>query len=138
MRLLRSLLPALLLAAFGIVPISAQLTGQNKSADASEAPTIYVTRSLVIETVVVKDKKGNPIDGLTAKDFTITEDGAPQSISFCEHQSLPETATPLAVTPNTSAEDIKIYNRLAAPRSPPRAPARSATKTSVCSPSTST
>jgi VWFA-related protein len=113
MRLLRSLLPALLLAAFGIVPIGAQLTGQNKSADASEAPTIYVTRSLVIETVVVKDKKGNPIDGLTAKDFTITEDGAPQSISFCEHQSLPETATPLTVTPNAGAEDIKIYNRLA-------------------------
>jgi VWFA-related protein len=113
MRLLRSL-PALLLAVAAVTaPASAQLAGQNKPADASETPTIYVTRSLVVEAVVVKDKKGNPIDGLTAKDFTVTEDGVPQTISFCEHQSLPETAAPLAVTPNTSAEDIKIFNRLA-------------------------
>ena len=26
---------------------------------------------LVVETVIVKDKNGNPIEGLTAKDFTI-------------------------------------------------------------------
>ncbi|MGD0796672.1 MAG: VWA domain-containing protein [Acidobacteriaceae bacterium] len=113
MRLLRSLLPALLLAAAAtaaVTPLRAQLTGQNKSAD--ETPTIHVTRSLVIETVVVKDKKGNPIDGLTAKDFTVTEDGVVQAISFCEHQSLPDTTTPLTVTPTAGAEDIKIYNRL--------------------------
>ena len=91
---------------------SAQLTGQNKPAGATDTPTISVTTRLIIETVTVKDKKGKPIDGLTDKDFTITEDGVPQKISFCEHQTLPEDATPLAVTPS-GAEDIKIYNRLA-------------------------
>ncbi len=35
------------------------------------------------------------IHGLTAKDFTLTEDGVPQTISFCEHEDLAETAKPL-------------------------------------------
>jgi VWFA-related protein len=101
-------------AAFAVtLPARAQLTGSNKPADAGDTPTITVTSRLIIETVVVKDKKGVPIQGLTAKDFTITEDGVAQKISFCEHQSLPETTTPLTVTPSAGGEDIKIYNRLA-------------------------
>src|SRR5688500_3720862 len=44
---------------------------------------------LIVETVTVKDNAGNPIEGLTAKDFTITEDGEPQTISFVEFQRLP-------------------------------------------------
>ena len=101
-----------LAAGAGTLPAGAQLTGQNKPAGATDTPTISVTTRLIIETVTVKDKKGKPIDGLTDKDFTITEDGIPQVIKFCEHQTLPEDATPLAVTPS-GTEDIKIYNRLA-------------------------
>ena len=120
MRLPNSMLLRLTLAAgalsvaagAGALSSGAQLTGQNKPAGASDTPTISVTTRLVVEAVVVKDKKGKPIDGLTTKDFTITEDGVPQKISFCEHQTLPEDATPLVVTPS-GAEDIKIYNRLA-------------------------
>jgi len=96
----------------GTLPARAQLTGQNKPADANQTPTIQVTTRLIIETVVVKDKKGNPIDGLGIKDFTVTEDGQPQKINFCEHQMLTETSTPLPPTP-PGGENIKIYNRLA-------------------------
>ena len=45
---------------------------------------------LVVETVSVRDKNGKPVEGLTAKDFTITEDNVPQNIAFCEYQKLEE------------------------------------------------
>ena len=104
----------LAVAAFAVtLPGRAQLTGSNKPADAGDTPLITTTVRLVVEDIVVKDKKGVPIQGLTAKDFILTEDGVPQKISFAEHQSVPETTTPLTVTPAAGAEDIKIYNRLA-------------------------
>src|SRR5436190_9613081 len=46
--------------------------------------------NLVVEIVSVRDKDGKPIEGLTAKDFTITENNAPQTIKFCEYEKLPE------------------------------------------------
>ncbi len=52
--------------------------------------TFRTTTQLVVETVVVRDKRGNPVEGLTQKDFVVTEDGAPQEISFFEFQKLPE------------------------------------------------
>jgi VWFA-related protein len=67
---------------------------------------------LVVETVVVKDKQGKPIEGLTADDFTLTEDGIPQKIRYCEYQTLPTSATPIPPT-LASEESVKIYKRLA-------------------------
>src|SRR5690349_18632825 len=52
------------------------------------------TTQLVVETVVVKDKSGKPVSGLSAKDFTITEDGVVQAIKFFEHQKFDETLAP--------------------------------------------
>ncbi len=66
----------------------AQQVGENKTS--GDTPTFSVTRQLKIETVLVKDKSGNPVEGLTAKDFTITEDGTPQEIKFFEYQKLEE------------------------------------------------
>jgi VWFA-related protein len=90
----------------------AQTIGTNKAPGQSDSYTLSVSSQLVVETVVVEDKKGNPIRGLTAKDFTLTEDGVPQTIRFCEYQQLPTIATPLAKLPQDE-EDIKIYKRLA-------------------------
>jgi VWFA-related protein len=90
----------------------AQLTGANKTPGSGDVVTLHETVRLVVETVTAKDKAGKTITGLTAKDFTLTEDGVPQKISFCEYQSLPETTTVLP--PSTpSEENVKIYNRLA-------------------------
>ena len=50
-----------------------------------------VSTQLIVETVTVNDKNGNPVEGLTAKDFTVTEDGKPQTIAFVEYQKLPDT-----------------------------------------------
>src|SRR5579859_1070227 len=68
----------------------AQQIGKNNTSQ--EAATFKVNTQLVVETVVVKDKSGNSIDGLTAKDFTITENGVPQTIKFFEFQKLEEAA----------------------------------------------
>jgi len=90
----------------------AQQIGQNKPADGSQGFTLSLKVQLVVETVVVKDKDGKTIPGLTAKDFTITEDGVPQTVRICERQNLVEQSAPLpAIKPGT--EDIRIYKHLA-------------------------
>ena len=53
------------------------------------AATFRSTTRLIVQTVSVKDKDGKPIEGLTAKDFIVTEDGEPQTVSFAEFQRLP-------------------------------------------------
>src|SRR5579862_9910894 len=103
------------------LPAAAQQIGQNVSMGGAETATIRVNTQLVVEPVVVKDKKGNPIGGLTAKDFTITENGTPQTASFCEHQELPQGPS-AARLPPSAPEDIKIYCRLDRTRITPEAP----------------
>jgi VWFA-related protein len=91
---------------------NAQQIGQNKSAEGQENFTLSMKVQLVVESVVVKDKQGKAILGLTAKDFALTEDGAPQTIKICEHQDLASKAEPLPVS-KAGEEDIHIYKKLA-------------------------
>ena len=107
---MRRLMP-FMLALFSSLPLPAQQIGSNKSADQPDSYKLTVQSQLVVETVVVKDKGGRFISQLTAKDFTVTEDGAPQKIRFVEHESLPIDATPLPPS-NPDDERITIYKRL--------------------------
>ena len=108
--------PVLLIVALvslvAYAPTHAQTIGQNKQPSAQDTYTLSVRSQLVVEAVTVKDKQGNSVDGLTASDFTLTEDGIPQKIRFCEHQTLPTTAAPLPPS-NPQSEDITIYRKLA-------------------------
>src|SRR3984885_15008513 len=115
---MRSLLTFLLLATLSA---EAQQIGQNASPGNTDVTTLSVRSQIVIETVVVRDKKGNTIDGLTAKDFTITEDGVPQTIRFCEPQSMPSALSDVPLNPS-GPEDIKIYNRLGRTQITPESP----------------
>jgi VWFA-related protein len=72
---------------------AAQQPQQNAQTPA-EPVTFTSSTQLVIETVTVNDKSGKPIMGLTQKDFTVTEDGAPQAIKFFEYQELPDAVEP--------------------------------------------
>lgn len=66
---------------------------------------------LVIEIVSVKDKSGKSIEGLTAKDFVLTEDGKPQTITICEYQQLKEGAAPVAAPVDLA--DMRFQTQIA-------------------------
>ena len=86
----------------------AQQVGENKTGN--DVPNFTVTRQLKIETVLVKDKNGNPVENLTAKDFTVTEDGVAQEIKFFEYQRLEEIIKEAEPLPPIGAP--KYYEKL--------------------------
>src|ERR1700691_742168 len=99
----------------------AQQVGQNKSPSESTTYTFTAKSQLVVETVVVEDKQGKFIEGLTVKDFAVTEHGASQKVTFCEHEDLAANASPLPVAAPGS-EEIQIYKRLARTQVSPETP----------------
>jgi VWFA-related protein len=73
---------------------------------AQQQPAQPIFRSstrLIVQTVTVLDRQGRPVEGLTAADFAVTEDGQPQDIAFVEFQRLdapvPDATTVLASPP---------------------------------------
>ncbi len=75
------------------VPLVAILAAQTHSEPPAPGVVKFQTSTqLVVEVVSVKDKSGKPIEGLTAGDFTVSENGAPQAIALCEFQRLDKSA----------------------------------------------
>ena len=112
----------LLLAALAAgTAAAAQNIGSNAAPGQTETYKLTLNSQLVVETVVAKDKQGKFISGLTAKDFTVTEDGAPQTIKFCEHQQFSEAVEPLPPQP-VDDENITIYKRLTRTQFAPEPP----------------
>ena len=87
--------------------------GRRRSCCAAQAPhgrqqpTFRAGTRLIVQTVTVKDKDGKPIEGLTANDFVVTEDGEPQDDRV--------RRVPAAASTRTRRPRL--------PRRPPRAPA---------------
>ena len=82
------------LAALAALPASAQTP---------PTPTLHVTSRETVVDITVTDAKGQPVHGLKQSDFTIKEDGKPQSIrSFAEFGRATPTApqTPPKLPPN--------------------------------------
>ncbi len=90
----------------------AQVVGSNTAPGQAPSYTLSVESQLVVEAVTVEDKQGNFIHGLTAKDFAVTEDGAPQKVSLFQFENLGKEAKPLPVIA-PSDENITVYDRLA-------------------------
>jgi VWFA-related protein len=100
---------AIAILIFAAAAACAQQIGQNATGNSATA-TFTTSTQLVVEAVAATDKKGNSIEGLTAKDFTVTEDGVTQVIRFFEHQELPQT--PSAAPAGSEPEHIHIYDKL--------------------------
>jgi VWFA-related protein len=111
----------LLIALSGGAGVGAQKIGSNSTPGQTETFKLTLNSQLVVETVVVKDKQGKFISGLTARNFTVTEDGAPQTIKFCEHQQFSEAVDPLPPAPGDD-ENITIYKKLTRTQFAPETP----------------
>ena len=81
-----------------------------------QAPfTLSVNTRLVVQTVSVKDRDGNPIEGLTKDDFILTEDGVPQTLSVFEFQKLDDRILPpaISISPNRAPAPPSVQNSIA-------------------------
>src|SRR5438046_422491 len=105
---MRLVIAIFLLAAWAVRP---QQVGQNAPPGSNGTATFTTATQLVVETVVATDKKGSPIESLTDKDFTVTENGVTQAIRFFEHQNLPQTRGAVPVV-GSEPEHIHIYDKL--------------------------
>ncbi len=106
---MRTLLAIFFVSTLAMLCAAGQQIGQNKTPGA-DTYTLSVKSQLVVETVVAKDKQGKFIEGLTAKDFAVTEDGVPQTIRFCEHQDMSDAGHVPSAPPGS--EEIKLYKTL--------------------------
>ena len=93
-------------------------TGTNNS-----GPKVFnlggISTQLVVEDVMIKSKDGNPISGLKASDFTVTEDGKPQDIKVFEFQKLQDEAVAMPETLKTrTPESAKADATAPAPAAP--------------------
>src|SRR5579872_4988375 len=80
-----------------VLIVSAQQAPQQAQTPAPGTKKMFqfeASSNLVIETVSLKDKSGNPVEGLKATDFVVMEDGKPQTVKFFEFQKLENEAAP--------------------------------------------
>jgi VWFA-related protein len=67
--------------------------GRSQQPDTSGAFTLKVQSDIVLTNVVVRDKKtGEVVRGLKASDFTILENGKPQTIASFDYENVDEAA----------------------------------------------
>jgi hypothetical protein len=80
-------LPAIL-PALGTLLLLGQMSGAQSSLPPGQ--TIHVDTQLVLLDALVQNKKtGLTVDTLSVKDFQLSEDGVPQTISYFSRDQLP-------------------------------------------------
>src|SRR5512143_3719576 len=101
--------PAVLVLA-SAAALAAQEAQKPAAPPPSETPTFPAQGEQVIVDVVVTDKKGNPIKGLTKDDLSVSEDGAPQQVVSFEAVQVPDAPSqtpppPPIVSVNNTPEE---------------------------------
>ena len=78
------------------------LRAQSAPSSNQPAPVLRVATHIVQVHVIVQDKKGEPVTGLTKEDFTLLDKGQPQRIAFFSEESGGLRSAPAEpVPPNT-------------------------------------
>lgn len=80
---------------------------------AQDQPLVRTSANEVVVDVVVRDKKGKLVRGLTAADFSLSEDGAPQPVTLVREAGL-TASTPGATAPAPVA--VTVADATRAPR----------------------
>ena len=75
-----------------LAPAQTQAPAQPRQPRGSELYRFRADTEVVLVNVIVRDKSGNPVRGLTQKDFTVLEDGKPQSIRSFDFEDVGVTA----------------------------------------------
>ena len=70
------------------------------------APVFRAGSKLVEVEVTVLDKKGNPVTGLAQADFTLRDEGKPQSIAFFHFDGTQPPAREDGAAPDAAYRDI--------------------------------
>jgi VWFA-related protein len=101
--------PAVLVLASAAL-LGAQEAQKPAAPPPAETPTFPAQVEQVIVDVVVTDKKGNPIKGLTRNGMSVAEDGVPQQIVSFEAVQVPDAPShtpppPPIVSVNTAPEE---------------------------------
>jgi len=84
----------ILACTFALTMLSVPLVAQTAAPDdSSPTSTLRINSRAVLVDLIVTDRKGNPVTGLTRDAFTVTEQGKPQRIAyFEEHTEAPASA----------------------------------------------
>jgi len=122
MKPITAILLAWVLIASAQPPAPQQQQQQPAALPANKTVKFEATTQLVVEDLIIKDKSGNPITGLKASDFIVTEDGKPQTIDFCTFQKLEENSSPLP----EKTETPKLEKREPPPAEPEKVKAATA------------
>src|SRR5436190_84644 len=98
-QLINRLSTLLIACALSLSLVPAQSQEKQEPKKPAEDDIVRVNSNLVSLDVMVKDKKGKPVTGLKAEDFTISENGVPQKIEFFDSPLMKDAET---TAPETS------------------------------------
>src|SRR5215471_13840256 len=95
------------------------LCGAEVVAAQQPAPVFRTGTEIVLVNVVVRDRNGTVVRGLTRDDFSIAEDDKPQTITTFDFEELGPSATPIEAAPVATTPVLTTPAR-SAPSSAPQ------------------
>ncbi len=113
-----------LLGAFFLTALHQPVAGQAAPAQkAADRPRFGTSTAAVLVDVVVRDKKGVPVTGLSAGDFEVFEDGVRQTLISCDAvggaaPAMAAAAPAAPASPGAIAPQLASTARAAAPEAP--------------------